>query len=229
MKNLAGEQATDELHGRCRFSAQFVAEENLEGKDILDVGCGFGWFEISALDRGAKSVHGVEPAEGDLETARGGMQREGVRFDTGTATSLPYDDATFDTVVAWEVLEHVPKNEELRLLTEAHRVLREGGKLYLSTPHAALRSMVLDPAWWFLGHRHYAMNALLRLAKEAGFNVETSVVRGGWREILMMLDLYVAKWLFRRRPFWHRYMCRQVDREFAGAGGFYYCFLKLMK
>ena len=61
---------------------------------------------------------------------------ERVEFRVASATDLPFEDASFDTVVCWEVLEHLPKTSEQRAFDEIHRVLRPGGTLYLSTPHA---------------------------------------------------------------------------------------------
>ena len=47
-------------------------------------------------------------------------------------TNLQFDEKTFDFVFMLEVLEHVP--EPAKAMTEAHRCLRPGGKLFMSTP-----------------------------------------------------------------------------------------------
>ncbi|MBI4729858.1 MAG: class I SAM-dependent methyltransferase [Acidobacteria bacterium] len=51
----------------------------------------------------------------------------------GNALALPFADRTFDTVVAAEIIEHVGCPE--RLLDEARRVLRGGGRLIVTTPN----------------------------------------------------------------------------------------------
>ena len=38
----------------------------IEGRAVLDVGCGFGWFELTALDRSASSIVGLEISKSDL-------------------------------------------------------------------------------------------------------------------------------------------------------------------
>lgn len=64
-------------------------------------------------------------------------QPDRVRFVCGDATDLPFEDASFDTVTMFDLLEHVPRHE--RAVAEAVRVLRPGGYLLVSTPHARWR------------------------------------------------------------------------------------------
>lgn len=48
---------------------------------------------------------------------------------------LPFEDNTFDLIFAYEVIEHVEKKQAASLLRECYRVLKEGGKISLSTPN----------------------------------------------------------------------------------------------
>src|SRR5947209_5469031 len=50
----------------------------------------------------------------------------------GDATAMPFDDGSFDRVIAAEVLEHVPADQ--RALAEIARVLRPGGMLAVTVP-----------------------------------------------------------------------------------------------
>ena len=60
-------------------------------------------------------------------------QWPGVRFMSGDATDLPFEDERFDAVTMFDLLEHVP--DDRQAIMEAFRVLRPGGFLIVSTPN----------------------------------------------------------------------------------------------
>jgi len=86
----------------------------------LDVGCGRKPYEKTFFAGAAKYV-GM-----DYLTDRSTPDI------VGSATDIPQEDASFDTLVCTEVLEHVP--DPLKALREMSRVLKPGGHLVLSTP-----------------------------------------------------------------------------------------------
>lgn len=100
--------------------------------DVIDIGCGAGtqailWSQlghrVSAIDLNSELVE-----IGKRRAADRGLQ---IRFDVGSATSLPYADSAADAVFLPELLEHVSQWEAC--LSEAVRVSRPGALLYLST------------------------------------------------------------------------------------------------
>jgi ubiquinone/menaquinone biosynthesis C-methylase UbiE len=219
MRNILdqGPAPYEALTGRLRFSCDFVAGTDLRGKDILDVGCGWGWFELFAHARGARSVVGIEHTPADLETALRHVTLPGVTFKVGSATHLPFADHSIDTVVSWEVLEHIPKRTEPDFFREVARVLRPGGSFYLSTPAANPVSCAFDPGW-LIGHRHYTLRGIRSLGKAAGLDCEEAFGAGGPWEIASWWNLYVAKWVFRRPPFMESFIARRTDPEFTSKG-----------
>jgi len=66
------------------------------------------------------------------------------------------------------------------MFKEVFRVLKPGGRFYLSTPYSNVFSRFLDPAWWFINHRHYSANDLFGLANNNGFSIERISINGGW-------------------------------------------------
>jgi SAM-dependent methyltransferase len=201
------------------YTSTFVANDDIAHKDLLELGCGYGWFALNALDRGARSYTGIEPTPGALETAARHITAPNVRLLVGDALQIPFDTGSFDTVVSWEVLEHLPQGAELRMFMEVRRVLRDGGVFYLSTPHRSIRSMLFDPAFFPLNHRHYAESDLARLATWSGMKTTGLEVVGRWWETANACNMYASKWVLRRGRVFKETFDRQVDREFSSGRG----------
>ena len=229
MKNVLDERPTTELHGGTAYARDFVAAPDYAQRDVLDIGCGFGWFELAAADRGVRSVVGVEPEEAALETARRHVALAQVTFRAASAVSLPFADESFDTVVMWEVLEHLQKRSEPLALREVARVLRPGGVLYLSTPHGSLRARLTDPAWWLIGHRHYAPERVAQLAADAALAVEVLESKAGAWQIAYIINLYVSKWLLRRPPLFREAFEQRLDGEWSRPFGYVHVFMRCRK
>lgn len=103
-------------------------EKNVNGKskDVLDVGAGHGAF--------AKKLHelGYNVSACDLFPEI--FYYDKIECKKADLTQpLPYKDNSFDIVVAIEVMEHILDHEVF--FREANRVLRPGGKLFISTPN----------------------------------------------------------------------------------------------
>jgi 2-polyprenyl-3-methyl-5-hydroxy-6-metoxy-1,4-benzoquinol methylase len=228
MRNLLDEKPTPNLHGRLKFAVDLVDDGDLLNKRVLDIGCGFGWFELNALARGASQIVGTEITKLGLRALNTHLVDPRLSTSVASATCLPFAAASFDTVVCWEVLEHIPANTEPMMFASVSRVLKAGGKFYLSTPHASLVGTLTDPAWWLIRHRHYSAAALRRLAAGTGLSVERLEVRGGLAEVAFTFNLYFSKWVLRRRPLAEAWFLTQINREYA-IPGFYDLFSKFSK
>ena len=96
---------------------------------VLDVGCGTGYgsdllsrrFEVVALDKDREAISFAKK-----------HYPNGANFVVGDATKLPFEDAEFDAVCSFEVIEHIEDAE--KMLSEVKRVLKKGGNFILSTP-----------------------------------------------------------------------------------------------
>jgi SAM-dependent methyltransferase len=97
----------------------------LAGQEILDIGCGPGYYTRALRARGAQILP-MDYSEEELRLY--GEPPEG--WIVGDAMHLPLADASLDGVFASNMLEHTP--EPQRVITEMERVLRPGGWAYLS-------------------------------------------------------------------------------------------------
>ncbi len=226
MKNILNEKPSEIPIHRLAYSVSFIQSQDLKDKRVLDIGCGFGWFELSALKLGVKEIIGIEPSEKDLQTAKNTIVKNNVIFMQGSATDLSFEDKSFDTVISWEVIEHIPKKSENKMFAGIRRILKEEGVFYLSSPNNHVVANILDPAWWLMGHRHYSYKSLLSYAKENNFKVESCCIMGGWWQIVGILDFYISKWIFRRRLFFEDFLNNRIESEFNNNRGFVNIFIK---
>ncbi len=105
-------------------------------QQALDAGCGTGAFLVPLARRLAPqgaTVIGLDLAEGTLGRARARVQAEGLPVDCvlGDVEALPFDDRSFDLVLANYMLYHVPDLDQA--IAELRRVLRPGGTLLAAT------------------------------------------------------------------------------------------------
>ena len=106
-----------------------------QGERILDVGCGTGTLAARAA-RAAPGVKvtGLDADPTILAKARRRAADAGleIAFDEGTATSLPYPDASFDVVLSTLFFHHLPDDSKRQTAAEVVRVLRPGGRVVVA-------------------------------------------------------------------------------------------------
>jgi SAM-dependent methyltransferase len=132
----------------CDYLARWIPQD----ADVLELGAG--WCDFANLVQ-ARSVTAV-----DLESVVLTAAAEHVRAIVGDCTDLTeLDDATFDVVFASNLLEHLERPQSDRLLAEAMRVLRPGGRLILLQPNFRLQ-----PGRYFDDYTHVAIFTDVSLA-----------------------------------------------------------------
>ncbi|MFT5876123.1 MAG: ubiquinone/menaquinone biosynthesis C-methylase UbiE [Clostridium sp.] len=203
------------LNGRLNYSLNYVDKNDLINKRILNIGCGFGWFELNILKYDIDEAIGIEITDKDLDVAKSNITNQKIKFEIGSAIDLPYEDNSFDTIVSWEVLEYIPKNTEIMMFKEINRVLKNQGICYFSTPYKSFFSTVFDPAWWLIGHRHYSKKQLNDLLSSYSYEIQNITTIGKHWEIFSWWNLYIAKWIFRRDPFFDLYVKAKLDKEWS--------------
>jgi len=123
-----------------RFHAQGPAP--LEGRTILDVGCGAGLLS-EPLSRLGAVVTGLDPAPSAIAAARAHAEATGAEltYRAGTVEDLAAEGAKFDAVLAMEVVEHV--EDVAGFVATAASLVAPGGVLCLSTLNRTPKSFAL--------------------------------------------------------------------------------------
>ena len=105
----------------------------LDGKKVLDIGCGGGILAEAMAAKGAE-VTGIDMAEASLEVARLHLLESGLEVDYQLALAEPFcaEHANqFDVITCMELLEHVP--DPSSIIISAAQALKPDGRLMLST------------------------------------------------------------------------------------------------
>ena len=153
---------------------------------VLDMGCGGGRHAFAVLRRGARVV-AFDADRAELEAV--GQMAEAMVAEGevppggeltcvhGDALDLPFEDASFDRIIAAEVLEHIP--DDAAAIAELARVLAPGGRIAVTVP-----SRFPEQVNWMLdsdyhdtpgGHvRIYAKGELTARLAQAGLSVRGS-------------------------------------------------------
>jgi SAM-dependent methyltransferase len=191
------------------------------GHRLLDLGCGAGRHAFEALRRGATvvafdaslgelvdvhAIMGVLTDAGDVPAcAAGGVVN-------GDALELPFPDASFDRVIASEVLEHIWADE--LAIAELVRVLRPGGRLAVTVPAELPERLcwALDPQYFDTPGGH------IRIYRRR--DLEAKLARGG----VELLGAHRAHSL--HAPYWWVRCAVGVDNDRAWPVEKYRAFLE---
>ncbi|MDO5529105.1 MAG: bifunctional 2-polyprenyl-6-hydroxyphenol methylase/3-demethylubiquinol 3-O-methyltransferase UbiG [Paracoccus sp. (in: a-proteobacteria)] len=114
------------------FGRDLRAPMPFDGLRILDIGCGGGLLSEPMARLGAR-VLGADAAEGNIETARVHAAQSGLEIDylAVTAEELAANGEAFDTVLAFEIVEHVASPQDF--IAACGDLVRPGGLLIGST------------------------------------------------------------------------------------------------
>ena len=105
-------------------------------KNILEVGCGDG-YGAEYLAKVAKEIVAIDYEEDVIKKSQLKYIAKNLKFLCMGATKLEFPDDVFDIVCSFQVIEHIPENELLNYLHEIKRVLKPGGRFYVSTLNLA--------------------------------------------------------------------------------------------
>jgi cyclopropane fatty-acyl-phospholipid synthase-like methyltransferase len=146
---------------------------------MVDVGCGWGTFSFALADHVAEVV-GVDFSEKSVALCNRRLEREpkaNVRFLCADGGDTGLEGGAWDLVLAADLFEHLYPEDSVRVVTEAYRLLRPGGRFSVWTPHRGHILEVLKNHDILLerdvSHVDYkSMARMTGMMRDAGFEVE---------------------------------------------------------
>ncbi len=140
---------------------------------VLEIGAAAGDF-LHLLEQKGNEVSGVELSDRAVLRAK---RDYGYEFFHGELRDAKFPDETFDYIVMYHVLEHVP-NPQI-ILKEMHRILKVGGVIIIEVPHpsgvdARMSRKLLKNILDYPHHRYaFSPKFLKKLMRDSGFIIAT--------------------------------------------------------
>ena len=134
-------RSVEGLDGAPEWPALRALLPDLRGCNVLDLGCGFGWFCRWAAQQGAAHVLGIDVSERMLAQAKETTDAPSVTYIKADMEQLELQPNSFDVVYSSLALHYV--NNLTGLMTRTHRALVSGGALVFSVEHPIFTA----PSW----------------------------------------------------------------------------------
>ena len=143
------------------------------GSSVLDLGCGSGDPADIEIAKN-HTVTGVDISEEQIRLARKNVPSG--RFIHADAASVNFPADSFDAVVSFYALEHIPREEHAALLRRISRWLRVGGLLLLSTEAGEEKGVVGEWLGVPMFFSSFGPEAVEQMIQESGFEIlETAI------------------------------------------------------
>ncbi len=106
---------------------------NVEGKDVLDLGCGDGHTGVELFAGGASSYHGIDGSVKMIELAEGNLKDMNATLEQMDLNDLEIGIMKYDLIISRFVLHYLADLSSL--FQKIHRLLEEDGKFVFSVQH----------------------------------------------------------------------------------------------
>lgn len=159
---------------------------DLNGKTIVDLGCGTGWYAFRMLELGAKEVIAIDSSQKMIDVTLEKSPNESIK---GFCHDLNYkmdfiEDSTIDFIIAPLVIHYLEDWQEF--FKEQYRILRDGGLMYFTTHNPYMdielfnlknyyETQVITTTWPHVGEvqfYHHTLEALFAAINNAKLTVE---------------------------------------------------------
>ncbi len=112
------------------FAYEFAKTKLSKENYVLEIGCGEG-YGTNILSQQVSNIIGLDVCEDTIGYASEKYKSNNLLFEKYDGIKLPYPDETFDVVISFQVIEHIP--DDLNYISEIYRVLKKGGIFICTT------------------------------------------------------------------------------------------------
>ncbi len=168
-------------NSRLSFIESFYPEKG----NLLDIGCGAGFFLNIAKERGW-NCHGMEILPEYIKYAQKNFDLKHIRLES-LDEPISYGANAFDVITLWDLIEHL--RNPLKSLQKINRIMKPGGLLAMWTPNVK-NSIILKEKWTgykILQHFYFfSEDSLKNMLKKTGFKIvflKTNKARKGLFEL----------------------------------------------
>jgi SAM-dependent methyltransferase len=137
-------RSVEGLDGAPEWPALRALLPDMRGLNVVDLGCGYGWFCRWAQEQGAARVVGLDVSEKMLAQAKAMTPAAGITYERADLESFALPDASFDVAYSSLTLHYL--SDVGRFFATVRRALRPGGHLVFSTEHPIYMAPS-HPAW----------------------------------------------------------------------------------
>ncbi|APX71764.1 class I SAM-dependent methyltransferase [Companilactobacillus allii] len=121
------------LSGAGEWSTLKPMLPDFTNKDVLDLGCGYGWIDRYAVENNARSVLGVDLSEKMLAVAKEKTETDKIDYIKGDISQIDFEDNRFDIVISSLALHYVESFSYL--IKKISKYLKPNGILIFSVEH----------------------------------------------------------------------------------------------
>ena len=105
----------------------------LEGKKVLDLGCGYGWHCAYAAEQGASEILGIDVSERMIAEAKKRSPDARICYRVSDLEQYEYPEETWDCVISNLALHYIEDLEQI--YRSVHRTLKKGGTFLFNIEH----------------------------------------------------------------------------------------------
>lgn len=173
-------QLQDREYGNIEMSLNYL-KTKIPSKNpkILDIGCSYGSLVNHLYKTGYKDVYGIETNENHIQKGRKEYPKLSKRIKCYEGSVLPYENCSFDVVLMFDVIEHIPNVKDF-LREQVYRVLRKNGTFIFQTPNK-----YINIPWEIINSRSFIAYKQYHCSLQTRKQLEQTLLKIGFKDIVI--------------------------------------------